>query len=157
MGLKAADKRQFVLFDVGKQRYAVGLEHVDCVLPAMRLTALPGAPPVIKGIFNLHGELVAVGDIRKRTGLPEIPIELSDQIVVVRNPGHMLGLLTEGPTEVATYPAGDITADDVVLRNSESVEGVIRLRSNLVLIQNVEKFLSLDEQVSLKNAAAAYV
>lgn len=143
---------QLLQFNVNVQRYAMALGAIECVVRAVELNALPGAPRVIRGIFNLHGRIVPVGDLRRRMGLPDKEIYLGDRIVVARTPSRVLGVLTDGDTDILACAAPDIVAMATVLRESTAIEGIGRLSDGLILIQNLAKFLSIEEEFELDEA-----
>jgi purine-binding chemotaxis protein CheW len=142
-------------FDLDGQLYALQLEQVERVIRAVELRPLPESPPVIRGIFSLHGRILAVADPRRRVGLPDKEIALEDRIIIARTPARMLGLLAQGDVEVVEYEPHAITEAECVVSGLELVEGVGRLPDGLVLIQNLANFLSLDEERRLEEAINA--
>lgn len=61
--MQAAPEQNFLLFTAQDMRLCVKLEHCSKILPLMALQALPGGPPYLVGLMNLHGEGVPVVDI----------------------------------------------------------------------------------------------
>ena len=61
--MQAAPEQNFLLFTAQDMRLCVKLEHCSKILPRMALQALPGGPPHLVGLMNLHGEGVPVVDI----------------------------------------------------------------------------------------------
>src|SRR5579862_2653787 len=91
---------QLLCFGLAARRYALDLASIERVVRAVALDRIPGLPPAIRGVFNLHGRLVPVGDMRHRLGLAAREIELDDRIVVTRAAGRLFGVVAEGGTEV---------------------------------------------------------
>lgn len=143
---------RLLVFAVDEHRFALRLEEIDCIIRAVELIPLPGAPQVIRGAFSFHGRIVPVADPRRRLRLPDRDIELGDRIVVARVASRMLGVLVGGHTDLADCAVADISAAADVYWGSASVEGIARLRDGLVLIQNLEGFLSLEETGRLAEA-----
>jgi purine-binding chemotaxis protein CheW len=142
-------------FSLDGQHYALNLQTVERVIRAVELSVLPGCPPVIRGVFNLRGRIIPVADPRRRLGLPEREIALDDRIIIARTPRRLLGMLADADTEVAECAQEKIVASEAVLCGADLVEGVGRLSDGLVLIQNLAKFLSMDEEASLAEALDA--
>ncbi len=143
---------RLLLFSVDGQRYALRLDGIERVIRAVELNALPGSPPVIRGVFSLHGRIVPVADLRRRLGLPEKEIGLNDWIVIARTASRVLGMLIEGDTDLSDCAARDIVGTETMLCTSQVIEGIVRLPDGLVLIQNLAKFLSIAEESSLAEA-----
>lgn len=72
-----------MLFHIGRERYALPLTAVQRVLPAARLTALPGAPPWVPGLLDLHGEPVPVIDLSRLAGTPSDAVRYDTRILLV--------------------------------------------------------------------------
>ena len=143
-------------FSIEGERHAIALDSVERVIRAVALSPLPGSPAVIRGIFSLHGRIVPVGDPRRRLGLADREIALDDRIIIARMPTRLLGLLVHGDLEVLVCDRAAIVAADRVLAGTELVDGVGRLPDGLVLIQNLAKFFSLEEERQLAEAVHAF-
>ena len=61
--MQAPIEQNFLLFTAQEMRLCVRLEHCSKILPLMALQALPGGPPHLVGLMNLHGEGVPVVDV----------------------------------------------------------------------------------------------
>ena len=61
--MQAAPEQNFLLFTAQEMRLCVKLEHCSKILPLMALQALPGGPPHLVGLMNLHGEGIPVVDV----------------------------------------------------------------------------------------------
>jgi purine-binding chemotaxis protein CheW len=141
-----------IVFGVASQRYALPLGMVERVVQAVELKSLPHAPSVIRGMFNLHGEIMPVADLRRRLDLPEREIALNDWIIITRTSSRRLGVLAEGEADIEDCAAADIVATQDVLGASGIFDGIARLSTGLVLIQNLAAFLSIDEERALAKA-----
>ena len=58
-----------LLLPVGSDTYAISLENVREVVVDPVVTQLPTAPPVVRGIFNLRGDIVPLLDTGLLLGL----------------------------------------------------------------------------------------
>ena len=61
--MQAPIEQNFLLFTAQEMRLCVKLEHCSKILPLMALQALPGGPPHLVGLMNLHGEGIPVVDV----------------------------------------------------------------------------------------------
>lgn len=143
---------QLLVFRLGGQRFALLLRDIDRIIRVVELTALPGSPHIIRGLFSLHGRLVPVADPRRRLGLPERELDLSDRIVVTGEDPRILGLLIGNDSELVECAAHEIVAADRIAAGSAAIDGIARLPDGLVLIHDLAKFLSAEEEASLAEA-----
>lgn len=148
-----AETVQLLAFQLEGERYALELSAVEQVVRAVIVTPLPAAAPrSIRGVINLHGKVVPVGDLRRRLGLPEAPLRLEDQIIVARTPRRLLGVLTEGATEVVGCRRDSIARRDECVAGAEAIAGIARTEDGLILIHDLSQFLSTDEERRLDEA-----
>jgi chemotaxis-related protein WspB len=95
----------FLLFRLGKDRYALQASRVLEVLPLVELRPIPDAPKGVAGLFNFHGRPVPAVDLSELTlGRPSDQ-RLSTRIIVINHPDgqgalHPLGLIAEHATEI---------------------------------------------------------
>jgi purine-binding chemotaxis protein CheW len=84
-----------LVFGLADETYALELGYVREVGALVELTALPGVPDYVLGITCMHGEIVAVIDLRKIFGLAERGLRDSRQVIVVQWGDMEFGILAE--------------------------------------------------------------
>jgi len=144
-----------VIFTLDGGRYALSLSAVERVLLTVEVFPLPKAPEIVLGVVNIQGRIVPVFDVRKRFRLPQREMSLSDQLIVAQTSKRTVALLADAVGGVVEYPEQKVVAADRILPGLDYVEGVAKLEDGLVLIHDLEKFLSLEEEKTLDNALKA--
>jgi purine-binding chemotaxis protein CheW len=138
-----------LVFSLDQFLYALPLSFVQRVFRAAEITPLPGAPEVILGVLNIHGEIAPVFNLRKRFGLKDKDIELSDQMIFVKTANRKAVLICDQTLSLIERPEQEILeAADIVLQ-VKYLEGVIKLPDGLVLIHNPDHFLFHEEEQTL--------
>jgi purine-binding chemotaxis protein CheW len=118
------------------------------------VSPLPKAPAVALGAINLHGEIVAVLDIRGRFGLRAHDPQPDDQLFVVHTGRRRVALTVDevlGPMEV---PSEALIAPEAVLPGVGHLSGAVALPDGLLLIHDLDRFLSIEEDHQLAAALA---
>ncbi|MDP1535164.1 MAG: chemotaxis protein CheW [Rubrivivax sp.] len=141
-----------IIFTLDDQRYALPLPAVDRVVRMVAITPLPNAPDIILGVVNFQGRVIPVINMRRRFCLPEREIALTDQLVVAHTARRPVALAADAVLDVIACPAQSLIAAEEVLPNIEYVEGVVKLADGLILIHDLDKFLSLEEENFLAQA-----
>jgi purine-binding chemotaxis protein CheW len=141
-----------VAVSLNEQHYALHLPCVERVVRAAEITPLPGAPSIVAGVIDVAGSVIPVIDLRKRLGLLEREIVLSDQLVIARTTTRTVALIVDAVTEVMDCSQAQISSADAVLPGLRHVSGVASLPTGLLLIQDLERLLSLDEERALDAA-----
>ncbi|MBA3975636.1 MAG: hypothetical protein C0504_15625 [Candidatus Solibacter sp.] len=79
---------RYVVFQLGGQSYGLHITCVREVERAGRVTPVPGAPPMIRGLINLHGEILPLIDPRPLLALPPREGASGGYLVVVHGAGQ---------------------------------------------------------------------
>ena len=135
-----------VVFRLDEARYALHLEVVERVLPAVEVTALPKAPDIVTGAVDVAGRVLPVLDLRRRFGRPPRDLAVDDHLIVARTTSRSVLLPVDAVTDVLQVDGAQVTAAERVVPGLEYVQGLARLPDGLVLIHDLDRFLSLDEQ-----------
>ena len=141
-----------VAFLLDQYRYAVYLSVAQRVVRAVEITPLPRAPNIVLGVINVQGEIVPVVNVRRRFDLPEREIEPNDQLLLARASRRLVALAADAVIGVIECPPSSVIVSERVLPGLEYVEGVVKLEDGLVLIHDLDKFLSLEEEGQLDSA-----
>jgi len=141
-----------LVFTIDEQQYALRLESVDRIVRAAAITPLPKAPAIVLGILDVRGMVVPVMDVRKRFRLPEREISPADQFIIARARSLTVALVVDATHGVVEEQGVDRIATDEILPGLEYVSGVTRMEGGLVLIHDLETFLSLGEERVLLEA-----
>lgn len=141
-----------VVFELGGQRYALPLNVVERIVRAVEVTPLPGAPAIVLGVVDVEGSVLPVFNLRRRFLLPERDIGPDDQLLIARTTRQRVALVIDEAHGVMERAAAEITGSALILPGLDLFQGVVQLEDGLVLIHDLEKFLSLDEALALDEA-----
>jgi chemotaxis-related protein WspB len=136
----------FLLFELGKDRYALDVRQIAAVLPLVGVKQIPKAPQAMNGLFNYHGAPVPVVDLSQLTlGRPSAR-RLSTRIVLVHYPDqagrtHLLGLIAERATQTARHEPSDFVASGVTNSGAPYLGPVVTDARGLVQWIDVRRLL----------------
>lgn len=143
---------RLVVFEVGQQFYAVPLRHVTQVVAAAQWAPFPGAPAVVRGLLNFHGEAIPVFDPLQRLKGQSTRLLLSDQLLILDTQKRKVALLVNGVSGVvessASTPLNQVPSE----LGSKQFSGAFAAHDGLVLIQDIDNFLSSNEVELLESA-----
>jgi purine-binding chemotaxis protein CheW len=143
------DADQIVIFYLDGQQYALHLSAVARVVRVVEVTPLPKAPEFVLGVVNLQGRIIPVFNIRQRFRLPERELNLSDQLIVAQTSARTVGLVVDSVMGVVDLAGPELVGAHHILPELEYIEGAAKLEDGIVLIHNLEQFLSLEESRAL--------
>jgi purine-binding chemotaxis protein CheW len=143
---------QLVPFLLGDRRYALHLRAVERVISAVEITPLPRAPEIVLGLINIRGKIIPVLNVRRRFHLPERQTELQDHFIIAGTSRRVVALPVDSAGGVIEISDQEVTEAAQILPALDYVEGVVKLRDGMLLIHDLERFLSLDEETTLDQA-----
>lgn len=153
---EACQMQQLVVWTLNTQSYALPFTMVERVMRAIEVTPLPDAPDIVCGIINVQGEVVPVVNMRARFSLPEREIALSDQIVLARTSRRQLAFFVDAVNGLVDYAEEAVVHTEDIAPGKGAIAGVLKFPDGMVLIHDLERCLSLDQEhildIALKNA-----
>ena len=92
--------RQVCTFRVEGMSLGLDVEYVQEVLRHQEMTEVPLAPPAVKGLINLRGQIVTALDMRRRFELPPDTSGEPPMNVIMQSGGSLVSLLVDSIGEV---------------------------------------------------------
>jgi len=152
---KGRKEIQLACFRIGTELYGLDIMRIREIIRPQKLTAVPRAPTFIEGVINLRGVVIPVVDMRRRFG-QEIPPENRHNRVIICNViGKILGLMVDEVVEVRRYTRDDVQSAPQFLKGpgAEFFLGVCRRDDELIMVLDLEKILSTQEQIDLEKVS----
>ena len=150
-----AFQKNIIVFTLDELRFAVYLSAVERVVQAVEITPLPKAPKIVMGVINVKGQIVPVLDIRQRLHLPMRDVDINDQFILARASSRLVALAVDSVNELHEIEERELVAADQIPYGTEYIHGVVKLENNLVLICDLDQFLSLGDERKLETVMTA--
>jgi purine-binding chemotaxis protein CheW len=148
----ASEFARWVVFGLDAGRYALPLAVVDRIVRAAHVTPLPLAPQSVLGAIDVEGHVLPVFNLRHKFRLPDRAIDPTDHFLIARTAQRTVVLLIDAAHGVLERPVAAVIDATHIAPMLGHVLGVISLEDGLVLIQDLEVFLSPDEARALDQA-----
>ena len=108
----------FILFQLGRDHYALDAAQVAEVLPLVQVKKIPHAPAGVAGVFTYRGAPVPVLDLSQLALGRAARSRLSTRVLLVNYPDasgakRLLGLIAENATETLRREPADFVASGV--------------------------------------------
>jgi len=150
--LAEATERPLVVFSLDDQRYALVLACVQRCLRVVAITPLPKAPAIVLGIIDLGGVVIPVINVRMRFNHPPRDVRLSDHLIVATTGKRTVALLVDETNGVIDSSPEKVVPAAEILPGLELVDGAVKLEDGLILIHDLERLLSLEEDTAIDRA-----
>ncbi len=151
-------EHQLVVFDLANEHYGVDIAAVEGIIKIQPITVVPHTPAFVEGVTNLRGEVLPVIDLRKRFDLPANTARGKDtRIVVVEIDGKKVGMVVDAVSEVLRVADEAIEPPSPIVTTVDSafIRGIAKVDDRLIILVELSKVLSTDEQASLRGMAKA--
>jgi purine-binding chemotaxis protein CheW len=141
-------QRQLCTFFLAEHYFGIDVLEVQEVLRHLKMTRVPLAPAVVRGLINLRGQIVTAIDLRHRLDLPDRPEGKLPVNVVVKADDEAVSLLVDDIGDVLQV------AEEAFERPPESLQGparqmivgTYRLESRLLLLLDTKKVLQIGSE-----------
>lgn len=139
-----ATTRQFAAFWLGELLLGIDLHRVQEINRVGQITLVPDAPPAVRGVINLRGEVVTVMDLRTILGLPPAEVNGLSRLIIANSQEEQIGLLVDQVADVLTVSSDDESSLPANVNgvSSHCFKGVYSLGNDLLVVLDIETALS---------------
>jgi chemotaxis-related protein WspB len=136
-----------LLFELGRDRYALDVNQVVEVLPLLDAKRWPMAISGMSGLFNYHGSPTPLFDLTELTlGRPS-QLKMSSRIIVTRHveesgESHLVGFIAEGVTETMRCAETDFVDSGVSVGATRFLGPVLVQGASIIQRVDVRHLLS---------------
>ncbi|MBU2560495.1 chemotaxis protein CheW [archaeon] len=143
---------QLVVFRLASEEYCVDIQQVREIIKVQDITKVPKAPKFIEGVINLRGQITPILDLRRRLDLPETEWGEDTRIIVTELEKNIVGMIVDAVMEVNRLPEKDIDPTPTISTEvgSEFIKGVGKLGDRLLILLDLQKVLSKNEEKELE-------
>jgi two-component system chemotaxis sensor kinase CheA len=144
--VEAKDEVEFAILPVGGEWYGVPAASVRKVFRAPWITPVPSTPPLVAGVTNLQGEILAVIDLLAARGAAPMALAQEERhVVAVRHEAYDFGLLCgPGARVISVPPTAMRPAPAVAEHGAEKLAaGLIPTEDHLVSFLDMPQLLAL--------------
>ncbi len=135
---------RYLIFKLDNHNYGLPLEFVSRVIRAVEIIPVPNETPLIRGVINLHGEMVSVIDLRALFNLPLRNIQLSDRLILLSVDERQMALLADAVDGILEPRLIDVMRAKNVVLKTDILEGVLEQGGEAIYLCNPDAFPHAD-------------
>lgn len=107
-GVAGASGGQLITCRLGAAEYGLDIMAVREIKGWAETTAIPHAPPWIRGVINLRGVIVPILDLRVRFGMSPTEPTRTHVVVIVQSGARTAGILVDAVSDIVAVSASEI-------------------------------------------------
>ena len=140
-----ADEHQYCTFYVDGHYFGLDVLKVQEIIRYQEMTRVPLAPPVVRGLINLRGQIVTAIDLRRRLELSDRPADQVPLNIVVQTDDGAVSLLVDEIGDVLQVSENLFERPPETLKGTarELIRGAYKLKDRLLLILDTERTVNV--------------
>lgn len=149
-----AGPRQFVIFFVGAEAFAIPLSSVKEIIRVPVLVRLPLSPPSLRGLANLRGDVLPIVSARRLFSMPDQADDDATRVIILDH-GRPLGVVVDRMANVVTVETSQIEASEGVESavDSDVLCGMIKDVGDLGMVMILDSARMLEAEFSALDRA----
>ena len=147
---------EWLIFMLDNQLFGVSVQHAEQIIRMQSYTEVPESPAYLKGVINLRGAIIPLIDLRMKLGKPEVEPTTQTCIIVNKVGDSQFGFIVDNVEAAVTFEDEDIKSIPQFQggrSNKDFLLGIAYHNSKAVLLMDVEKVFSADENEIIFNAS----
>lgn len=138
---------EYLTFTLGDEHYGLDIMKVREIRGYEPVTKIANAPPFIKGVLNLRGDIVPIVDLRIKFNVGEASYNEFTIVIMLHINERIVGIVVDAVSDVINMEAADIKPPPEfgVAFDSEYLFGLAPVNDDMIILLNIEKLISSHE------------
>jgi purine-binding chemotaxis protein CheW len=138
--------KQVLVFKLGGEYLACGVENVNEIIQYQSITPLPNMDHYVEGITNVRGQVYPVISLARRLGMTDSELGKQSRIIIVQVGENAVGMVVDDVVEVLKVEeAMEVPPPPMVSGGSESaLVSIIKDGERLISFLDLSKIVDID-------------
>ncbi|WP_151704062.1 chemotaxis protein CheW [Nitrincola alkalilacustris] len=147
---------EFLTFTLGDEHYGLDIMQVREIRGYEPVTKIANAPPFIKGVLNLRGDVVPIVDLRIKFDVGRAEYNEFTIVIMLHIGDRIVGIVVDAVSDVINFQKQDIKPPPEfgVAFDSQYLFGLAPINNNMIILLNIEKLIS-SQELGLFDASSA--
>ncbi len=138
---------QYIVVNLGIEQYGIDIKYVDNIVRMQKITRVPKAQKIFRGVINLRGEIVPVMSLRTKFGLETDVYSNNTRIIILKPEQHeAIGIIVDTVREVVSLEASDI--ENINNRSNDEkskyIYAVGKSKGSLISLLNIAGIMEMN-------------
>jgi purine-binding chemotaxis protein CheW len=149
--------QEFLTFTLGNENYALDILTVKEIRGYENPTKIANAPPFIKGVINLRGDIVPIVDLRLKFNVGQATYDEFTIVIVLHIHNRIVGIVVDSVSDVVSLSAGQLRPppDFGVAFDGRYLLGLATINEQMIILVDINELISSDEMGLFDKASNA--
>ena len=139
---------QLLTFTLGGVKYGIPIQDVQSIEQKVQIVEIPNVLPYIRGIMNLHGNIIPVYSLSTKFGYSE---QLIENVVITNVRGMLIGFEVCKVQEILEVEGEHIAPMPQLINCSQNyMKDVADYHKNLIVMLDVGELVTKEEERDLR-------
>ena len=145
---------EYILFSVADTLCGLKISEVQEIKRVSEITPVHHAPPYVRGVINLRGQIVTILDICEKFNYQTSEIDTNMRIVIVKHEEESIGLLVDSIEDAITATQSQIAPPPSNINKIEGqyITGIYKTNDALIAILDKDRLL--EKECTDQNSSA---
>lgn len=141
------DQLEFLTFTLGDEHYGLDIMKVKEIRGYETVTKIANAPPFIKGVLNLRGDIVPIIDLRLKFSVGEPTYNEFTIVIMLHISERIVGIVVDAVSDVINISTDDVKPPPQfgVAFDSQYLHGLAPINEQMIILLNIEALISSKE------------
>ncbi|RYY03566.1 MAG: chemotaxis protein CheW [Gammaproteobacteria bacterium] len=139
--------QEFLTFTLGDEHYALDILTVKEIRGYESVTKIANAPPFIKGVINLRGDIVPIVDLRIKFNIGNATYDEFTIVIVLHLHNRIVGIVVDGVSDVVSLNKEQLRPppDFGVAFDSRYLLGLATINEQMIILVDIDELISSEE------------
>ncbi len=146
---------EWLTMTLGDEEYGVAILNVQEIRGYETVTRIANAPPFIKGVINLRGEIVPIVDMRIKFNLGNVTYNALTVVIVLNISNRVIGMVVDGVSDVISLSADQVRPPPEMgsALDTKYILGMGTVDNRMIILVDIEKLMSAEDMALFDRAA----
>jgi len=154
-GAKAGVQGEFLTFRLGSEEYGIDILRVQEIRSSEQPTRLANTPEFLRGVVNLRGVIVPIGDLRLKLGC-SADFNAFTVVIVLNVKGRVIGAVVDSVSDVCELGGDAIKPAPAMnsMVDMSFITGIANVGERMLILMDIEALMSASDMGLIESSAA---
>jgi len=139
--------QEFLTFTLGNEHYGLEIMKVKEIRGYETVTKIANAPPFVKGVLNLRGDIVPIIDLRLKFNVGDAVYNEFTIVIMLSVGNRIIGVVVDSVSDVIRLTPDEIKPPPEfgVAFDHQFLFGLCQVAEQMIILLNIESLISSKE------------